>query len=129
MRWQLFGKNMAIFKARFPIVDRVPWNGEADGDNLTYSAHSPSCTRPGKKRNRSSRLTCPIAKIKMIGRWVIEIYCPLGEAKAKNVGVKIDIVLRIARDGSDMMNAAKFHCSETNRFPITNSTHVFVATI
>ncbi len=45
----------------------------------------------------------------MIGRWIVEINGALGETQAEDLGVKINIALRIARNGRDMMNTVKFH--------------------
>jgi len=45
----------------------------------------------------------------MIGRRIVEIYGALGKAKSEDLGIKIDIGLGIAGDGSDMMNAVEFH--------------------
>jgi ribosomal protein L11 methyltransferase len=57
----------------------------------------------------------------MVGRRVIEIHGPFGETQAKHVSVKIDIALGIAGNGSDMMDAAKFHAWETNSFSYGSS--------
>jgi hypothetical protein len=45
----------------------------------------------------------------MIGRWIVKVDSALGQAQAEDLSVKIHVALRIARDGSDMMNSAKFH--------------------
>ena len=65
----------------------------------------------------------------MIGRWIVKVDSALGQAQAEDLGVKIHVTLRIARDGSDMMNPEEFHNQpKANKFPTTYSTHVFVAT-
>ena len=96
-------------EARFPIFDRTRWDRETRTDYLPGSARSATGTGPGKKRNRSARPAGPIAEVQVIGRWIIEIDSALGQAQAEDLGVKIHVALRIARDGSDMMNSAKFH--------------------
>jgi hypothetical protein len=47
----------------------------------------------------------------MIRRRIVEINCSFNKAKSENLSVKIEIALRIARDGRDVMNAKKFHGS------------------
>src|SRR6202521_707336 len=96
-------------EARFPVFDRTRWNREARRDYLTRSSRATARTWPGKESDGSSRPSGPIAKVKMIGRWIVEVHGALGKAQAEDLSVKIGVALRIARDGSDMMNPAKFH--------------------
>ena len=65
----------------------------------------------------------------MVSRWIVEIDRALGKAKSEHSGIKIDVSLRIACDGGDMMKAAQFHARKTNKFHRSNSTHVFMAKI
>ena len=83
-------------------------NGEARRNNLTIATRAASRARPWKKCQDGSRFSCAIAKIEMIRRGVVEINCSLNKAKSENLSVKIEIALRIARDGGDVMNAKKF---------------------
>ena len=96
-------------EARFPIRDRTRWDRETRTDYLAGSAGPATRTRPRKKGDGRSRPSGPIAKLKMIGRWIVKVDGALGQAQAEDLGVKIHVALRIARDGSDMMNSAKFH--------------------
>ena len=77
--------------------------------NLTGRPHVWHVVWCEDKRVGVVRAAGPIAKIKMIGRWIIEVHAALGKAQAEDLSVKIDVALRIARDGSDMMNPAEFH--------------------
>src|SRR5437870_3916454 len=45
----------------------------------------------------------------MISRGIVKIDGALSKSQSEDLGVKINVTLRIARDGGDMMDAPKFH--------------------
>ena len=94
-----------------PVIEGSLRNGEARRDNLTVAARAASRARPRKECDDRSRRADAIAKVKVIRRRVVEINCSFNKAKSENLPVKIEIALRIARDGGDVMNAKKFHTS------------------
>ena len=85
------------------------WNGEADRGYLPAPAGASSRSRPGKKGNDRSGAPDVIAKIKMIAPRIVEIHGPFDQTQAERLGVKVEIALRISRDGSDVMDAGAAH--------------------
>src|SRR5438132_13852854 len=83
---------------------------------------STACTGPGKEcQDRSRRPSC-IAKVEMISARVIEIDRALDQTQPKQSDVQIQVALRVAGDGGDVMKSGdsllhRYHTVTTSTSP------------
>jgi hypothetical protein len=61
--------------------------------------------RPGKEREQTPWTACRIAKIEVIGAGIVEVDRPLYQSEPEQTREEIQVTLRIARNGGDMMDA------------------------
>src|SRR5687768_8657646 len=127
MRDQLSHESVRVLEGNYALVvesrDRLAeldvvfdesLDPEADGagqyckggnGNLSGPLTSAAGVGPGKERQDAAGGSFRIAKIKVVRSRVIEVHGTLHEAHSENPGVKVEIALRIARYGRDVMDA------------------------
>ena len=88
---------------------RVFWNRKAGCNHLSGSAGAAPRARPCEKRDCCSGPAGSIAIIKMVSRWIVEIDGAFGETQPECLSIKINVALRIAGNGGDMVNPLKLH--------------------
>ena len=62
-------------------------------------------------------MTLAVTVVKVIGCWIVKVYCQLNQPQAEDAAVEIDVGLRIAGDSGHVMNtrnAVHNVCSFTN---------------
>jgi|SRR6266404_5921916 len=94
-----------------PVIEGSLRNGEAGGDNLTVAARATPRARPRKECDDCSGSAGSIAKVKVIRRRVVEVDRAFHQTQTEYLSIEVEVTLRIARDGRDVMNAKKFHGS------------------
>src|SRR4051812_46406043 len=88
-----------------PAVDRFRRHREGYRIDHAAACASASGHDERKERENCTRTSGSVAVIEMIGSGVVEVHGLLHEPKAKNLGVEIDVGLRIDGDRRDVMNA------------------------
>lgn len=113
-----YGNHSLLFQSVVPIADRLRRDCETGRNYLASAARAAPRAGPWEKCDDCSRPSGPVAEIQMIRARIVEVDRAFHEPQAKDLGIKIEIALRIGRDRSDMMNTEKFHRDLV--------THVFV---
>ena len=72
---------------------------------------------PGEERQDRARPAELVAEVEVVAAGVVEVHGQLHQAEAQGAGVEIEVPLRIARDGGDVMNAHATTPSFRQRFP------------
>src|SRR2546430_14303496 len=94
-----FDNQPFAFQPLVPIIDRSGRDRPTDRRHLPRSPRAASRAWPGEKSNNRSRFTSLIAKIKMITCRVVEVDGALDETKPEHLRVKVEVALRVARNG------------------------------
>ncbi len=108
-RRRVLNTDTVRFQTLQPIADRTGRDGVCRGFNLTGAAPSPPRSSPGKERQQSPRRAARITEIEMIRARVIEVDRSLDEPQPQHAAIEVQVVLRIRRDRSDVMEARDWH--------------------
>src|SRR5436190_4405232 len=101
----LSDRDAELQQPRPPICAGSRRNRERDGRHLTRANRPLSRLRPGKEREDRSRCAVLVAKIEVIRFGIVEVDGELHQAKGEGGRIEVEIPLRIAGDGGDVMNA------------------------
>src|SRR5690606_20275353 len=107
----LFFKTFADFivadfeflKAVFPEIQTAWRNGISDFRSHTGTIFSLPYSRPGKEGEDSTRRTCFISKIEMIGLRVIKVYRFFNQTQTEGFGIKIVVALCVSGNRCDVV--------------------------
>jgi hypothetical protein len=88
-----------------PEPDRARKNRESGYTDLPIALSSPAGAGPGKEGEYRPRISGAVTKIEMVCGWIVEVHRALDEPKAEHAGVEVEILLRIARDRGDVVDA------------------------
>ena len=88
-----------------PVACGTRRNFKADGHNLTRAGFGFGHTSPGEKRHDCAGRAVFIAIIEMIGARIVKIHGFLDQTQPQHRLIKMQIDLRVAANGGDVMNA------------------------
>src|SRR5687768_3447073 len=87
-----------------PEPDRAGKDGEGSDSNLSGTLPTAPGARPWKECQNRARRSLLVSEIEMVGGGIVEVDGPLDQTHAEHAGVKVQILLRIARDRRDVVN-------------------------
>ena len=90
-----------------PVIQCSFGDGERYPYRLSTAPAAPGGAGPGKEGENRAGPSQFISIVEMVGIWIVEVDGELHQPQAQQTGVEIDILLRIAGDGCDMMNTMK----------------------
>ena len=96
-------ENTRVGQPLAPIFEGARGDAKGSLRNFPGAGVSTGGVRPGKEGEDRAGRSSIVAEIKMVGARVVEINGALDEAEAQNIGVEIQIPLRIGSDGSDVV--------------------------
>jgi hypothetical protein len=102
--WTLKG-DAPLSQSRSPEVDAGLRDCKCGVGHLTGSPPTLRSVRPGKESQDRARMSDAVTVIKMICTRVVEVHRQFHQAQAEDVGVEIDIRLRITCDRGDMVDS------------------------
>src|SRR5712671_1374140 len=97
---------MVLRQAIGPVVDASQWNGERDFHRQPYAGLRLRHLWPREERDVGSGVTFSVGVKQVIRSGRILIYALLDEAHAEHAGVKVDVVLGVASNASDVVESA-----------------------
>ena len=100
-----------------PVPERCGRDRERHGADLPGALAAASAVGPGEERQNRSWPAQLVSEVEMVGAGIVEVHGQLHQAQAQGAGIEIEIPLRIARDGGDVMNAHVPTPSFRQRFP------------
>src|SRR3954471_8116125 len=95
---------MPLLEAITPVIETSRPNRKTRCHHLSSSARSATRARPREKGQDSSGRPNVIAKIEMIGTRIVEVDGAFDQAKPEELGIKIQIALRITGNRGDVMD-------------------------
>src|SRR6266478_2190237 len=104
VEWTLKG-DAPLSQSRSPEVDAGLRNCKCGVGHLTGSPPAHRSSRPGKESQDRARMPDTITIIEMIRLEIVEVHRELYQAQAQDVGVEIDIRLRITCDRGQMVDS------------------------
>ena len=96
-------RDVLLLKPFDPKIKRVGWDGESRFGGLTTAAASGGDPFPRKERQDGARVTGFVSKVKVIGTRVVEVDGFLDQSQSQRLRVKMQIALRIASDGGNVV--------------------------
>src|SRR6266568_9680268 len=100
-----FSRNMVFFETVKPVADRIWWNGESRRFDLTGATNSAACPWPREKGQDCSRGAARVAKVEVIGSWIIEVNRAFNKTQSEKPDIKVQRALRIALNRSHVMES------------------------
>src|SRR3954470_10481386 len=88
-----------------PEAERGGANGEGRDRDLSHTLTSGAGTGPGEEGHDASRRAGRIAVVQMVGLRIVEVHRALHEPESEHATVEVQVALRVARDGGDVMDA------------------------
>ena len=96
-------KHTLLRQALHPVVDGRERHAERRLRHLAHTGLSALCVGPREERQDRAGRTRVIAKVKVVGPRIVEVYGPLYKAKSHDLGIKVKVHLRVRRNRSDVM--------------------------
>ena len=96
-------------EARAPVVESADADLEGGGDGLAGAGAAFADVRPRKEGKDGAGGAVSIAVIEVVGAGIVEVDGLFDEAEAEYAAVEVDILLRIAGDGGDVVNSGDLH--------------------
>ncbi len=100
-----FERNIKADQSVRPEVERGRRHGQGDRRRLSAPTPALAGTFVREKRQQRSRSADLIAVVKVVSLWVVEIDGLLDGAHAEQSRPEVDVTLRIAGDGGDVMDS------------------------
>src|SRR3954466_9716703 len=91
-------------KSLDPEAERPRRYRQCHSGNLAAALPAAVRTRPGKKREQRAGTSDLVTVVEVIAARIVEVHRELDEAKSQDTGVEVQVSLRIAGDGGDVMD-------------------------
>ena len=92
-----------VAQALLPVVDGALRDAEGGVGDLTGAGVSAAGVRPGEEGQDGAGRSGVVAEIEVVGAGVVEVDGALDEAKAEDLGVEVEVALRVRGDGGDVV--------------------------
>src|SRR4051812_26088058 len=102
-------RDAMLFESPRPKLSRARGDGKTCGHDLACANAPTPRVGPGKKSHDRARVPDSVPKVKVIGAGVVEIDRSLHQTQPQDPAVEIEISLRVARDGGDMVDPVQLH--------------------
>ena len=96
---------VACFETRHPVVEAPRRHAKAGLGDLSRPALPASDVLPREEGEDGARVALLVSEIEVVSARVVEIHGLFHQAQAQYAGVEVEIALRIARDGCDVVDA------------------------
>src|ERR1700744_2452901 len=101
----LLGRNALFSQTLAPVRQGADGDRKRRGDGLTCASPTLRSAGPGEKGEDSAGSADVVAKVKVIGFRVVEVHGPLDEAQTQDLGIEVQVALRIGCDRGDVVQA------------------------
>src|SRR5277367_6172489 len=98
-------EDSVVEKAFFPVIDGGKRDAEGGPGYFASAGEPAGGVRPGKEGKDGAGGSGVVSEIEMVGARVIEVDGALDEAQAENIGIEVQITLRIGGDSGDVVES------------------------
>jgi hypothetical protein len=102
-----FRVDLMLAQSVGPIVERTLGRGKTGRCDLRRSHTAAKPAGPGEERDDRARAPQLIAIVKVVATRIVEVDRQLDQPQAQHAAVKVDILLRVGRDGRHVMNSGQ----------------------
>ena len=102
-RFRRLDANAVSLEPRAPVLQAAGGNLEARFDRQAVPDPRRRVPRPREERQVGARAALGVRVEEVIGARVVLVHAPLDQVHAQDAGVEIDVLLRRARDGGDVV--------------------------
>src|SRR6202035_3891210 len=96
-------------EVRDPAAETAFRHAEGDPRRLAGAAAAELGVRPGEEGEEGPRAPRLVAVVEVVAAGVVEVDRLLDQAQPEDAGVEVDVLLRVASDGGDMVDAGDLH--------------------
>ena len=103
-RLELAVRHALLLEAGYPVAQTPGRNGERNLDGQTDPRPCRRHLRPGEEGEVGARRADPVRVEEVIGVGNVLIHAPLDEAHTHDPDPEVEVLLRVTRDGRDVVN-------------------------